>query len=100
MVPAGFAKVHGKYQTPHIITVVIGIGVALAWAFLLVGKLADYSNSGTLFAFAMVAASVVVLRKNDQSRPRPFRAPAIWIVSPVAILGCAYLYFHSICSLC
>jgi APA family basic amino acid/polyamine antiporter len=93
LLPAGFAKVHGKYRTPHIITVVTGVGVALASAFLPVGKLADYSNSGTLFAFAMVAASVMVLRKNDPSRPRPFRAPAIWVVAPLAILGCAYLYF-------
>ena len=93
LLPAAFAKVHPKYRTPHIVTIVTGVGAALAAAFLPVGKLADYSNSGTLFAFAMVALSVLVLRKTDPSRPRPFRAPAIWIVAPLAIVGCAYLYF-------
>lgn len=92
LLPAGFARVHPKYRTPHVVTLVTGTGATLAAAFLPVGKLADYCNSGTLFAFAMVAVSVLVLRKAAPSRPRPFRAPAIWIVAPLAILGCAYLY--------
>jgi basic amino acid/polyamine antiporter, APA family len=66
--------------------------VMLAAAFLPVGKLADYSNSGTLFAFMMVAISVMVLRRTDPHRKRPFRTPAIGIVAPVAILGCIALY--------
>jgi APA family basic amino acid/polyamine antiporter len=61
-------------------------------AFLPVGTLADYSNSGTLFAFAMVAISVLVLRRKDPGRKRPFRTPAIYIVAPLAIAGCAILY--------
>jgi APA family basic amino acid/polyamine antiporter len=66
--------------------------VTLAAAFLPVGKLADYSNSGTLFAFAMVAIAVMVLRKKDPSRKRPFRTPALYIVAPLAIAGCIGLY--------
>ena len=92
LLPASFAKVHPKYRTPHIVTIVTGTGAAAAAAFLPVGKLADYSNSGTLFAFAMVAVSVLVLRRTDPLRPRPFRAPAIWIVAPLAVVGCTYLY--------
>jgi basic amino acid/polyamine antiporter, APA family len=61
-------------------------------AFLPVGKLADFSNAGTLFAFAMVAVSVMVLRRKDPSRRRPFRTPAVYIVAPLAILGCIGLY--------
>jgi len=64
----------------------------LAAAFLPVGKLADYSNSGTLFAFMMVAISVMVLRRTDPSRKRPFRTPAVGIIAPIAILGCIALY--------
>ena len=64
----------------------------LAAAFLPVGKLADYSNSGTLFAFMMVAISVMVLRRTDPRRRRPFRTPAIGIVAPLAIIGCLALY--------
>jgi len=76
-----------------VMTVVTGVVVTIAAAFLPVGKLADYSNSGTLFAFAMVALSVLVLRRADPGRRRPFRTPAIWIVAPLAIVGCAYLFF-------
>jgi len=92
LLPAGFAKVHPRYHTPHIVTTVTGVGAAIAAAFLPVGRLADYSNSGTLFAFAMVAISVLLLRLTDPDRPRPFRAPAIWVVAPLAVVGCVYLY--------
>ena len=57
-----------------------------------VGQLANYSNSGTLFAFAMVAVAVLVLRRSDPDRKRPFRTPAVWVVAPLAIIGCIYLY--------
>jgi APA family basic amino acid/polyamine antiporter len=92
LLPASFARVHPKYRTPHVVTIVTGIGAAAAAAFLPVGKLADYSNSGTLFAFAMVAVSVLILRRTDPDRTRPFRAPAIWVVAPLAVVGCTYLY--------
>jgi APA family basic amino acid/polyamine antiporter len=92
LLPASFARVHSEYRTPYVVTIVTGVGTALAASFLPVGKLADYSNSGTLFAFAMVAASVLFLRKTDPSRERPFKAPALWLIAPLAILGCGYLY--------
>jgi APA family basic amino acid/polyamine antiporter len=75
-----------------VVTAFTGIVVVLMCAFLPVGQLADYSNSGTLFAFAMVAVSVLVLRRTDPARPRPFRTPAIKVVAPLAILGCVALY--------
>jgi APA family basic amino acid/polyamine antiporter len=93
LLPAKLASVHPKFRTPHVVTVVTGIGAALASAVLPVGKLADYSNSGTLFAFFMVAVSVMVLRKTDPGRRRPFRTPAVYIIAPLAILGCLGLYF-------
>ena len=74
-------------------TVVTGIGAMIAAAFLPVGKLADYSNSGTLFAFLMVAVSVMVLRRTDPNRNRPFRTPAVYVIAPLAIIGCLGLYF-------
>ncbi|ARW15402.1 amino acid permease [Komagataeibacter europaeus] len=92
LLPDSFARVHPRYRTPHIVTIVTGIGTALGAAFLPVGTLADYSNSGTLFAFAMVAVSVLILRRTDPTRVRPFRAPAIWLFAPLAIIGCIYLY--------
>jgi APA family basic amino acid/polyamine antiporter len=92
LLPEKLASVHPRYRTPHVVTIVTGIGATIAAAFLPVGKLADYSNSGTLFAFLMVAISVMVLRKTDPSRKRPFRTPLVWIVAPLAIVGCIGLY--------
>jgi APA family basic amino acid/polyamine antiporter len=93
LLPAVLSKVHPKYHTPHVITVITGVFVSLFAAFFPVGVLADISNSGTLFAFAMVAIAVLVLRKTDPNRKRPFRAPAIMIVAPLAAVGCVYLFF-------
>ncbi|WP_136161942.1 amino acid permease [Sphingomonas flavalba] len=92
LLPAKLASVHPKYHTPHVVTVFTGVVVMIAAAFLPVGKLADYSNSGTLFAFAMVAIAVLVLRKTDPERHRPFRTPLIGLVAPLAIFGCLGLY--------
>ncbi|WP_375380396.1 amino acid permease [uncultured Sphingomonas sp.] len=94
LLPAKLASVHPRFKTPHVVTAFTGIVVTLAAAFLPVGKLADYSNSGTLFAFAMVAVSVMVLRRTDPTRNRPFRTPFVWVVAPLAIIGCVGLYLY------
>jgi APA family basic amino acid/polyamine antiporter len=93
LLPERLSAVHPRFRTPHVVTVVTGIGAMIAAAFLPVGKLADYSNSGTLFAFLMVAISVMVLRRTDPARKRPFRTPAVYVVAPLAIIGCLGLYF-------
>ncbi|WP_156678874.1 amino acid permease [Sphingomonas profundi] len=93
LLPEKLASVHPRYRTPHVVTLVTGAGATLAAAVLPVGRLADYSNSGTLFAFLMVAISVMVLRRTDPGRVRPFRTPAVWIIAPLAIVGCVALYF-------
>jgi len=93
LLPGVLSKVHPKYHTPYVVTVITGIFVALFAALFPVGALADISNSGTLFAFAMVAIAVMVLRKTDPDRRRPFRTPAIMIIAPLAIAGCLYLFF-------
>jgi basic amino acid/polyamine antiporter, APA family len=93
LLPASFSRIHPKYKTPHVVTITTGIFVALFAALFPVGALADISNSGTLFAFAMVAIAVLVLRRTDPTRHRPFRTPAVGIVAPVAVIGCVYLFF-------
>ncbi len=93
LLPEVLSKVHPKYQTPYVVTIITGIVVAFFAALFPVGALADISNSGTLFAFAMVAIAVMVLRRTDPTRHRPFRTPAIAVVAPLAILGCIYLFF-------
>ena len=92
LLPEFFSKVHPKFHTPHVITILTGIFVALFAAFFPVGLLADVSNSGTLFAFAAVSIAVLVLRKTDPNRVRPFRTPAVKVVAPISIIGCVYLF--------
>lgn len=92
LLPEKLASIHPKWKTPHIVTAITGVGVAIGAAFFPVGKLADISNSGTLFAFFMVAIAVLMLRKKDPARHRPFRTPAVGIVAPLAIVGCVGLY--------
>ena len=94
LLPEKLANVHPKWKTPHVVTMVTGVFVAIAAALLPVGQLADISNSGTLFAFFMVAISVMVLRLRDPHRARPFRTPLIWLVGPVAMVGCVFLYWN------
>lgn len=92
LLPSKLAAIHPKWKTPHIVTAITGVFVAIAAAFLPVGKLADVSNSGTLFAFLMVAIAVLVMRRTAPDRHRPFRTPAVGIVAPLAIIGCVALY--------
>jgi APA family basic amino acid/polyamine antiporter len=94
LLPEKLSAVHPKFRTPHIVTAFTGVVVTLAAAFLPVGKLADYSNSGTLFAFGMVALAVLILRRRDPGRKRPFRTPAVAVIAPLAILGCIGLYLN------
>jgi len=93
LLPERLAKVHPKYHTPYVITWITGIFVAFFAAVFPVDILADISNAGTLFAFFMVAVGVMILRKTEPTRHRPFRTPLIWIVGPLAMAGCVLLFF-------
>ena len=92
LLPEVLSRIHPRFKTPHIVTYVTGLGVMAAAAFLPVGKLADISNSGTLFAFMVVAFTVMILRIKDKSRARPFRTPMVWLIGPLAVLGCITLF--------
>lgn len=92
LLPEVLSRIHPTFKTPHVVTILTGLGVTLSAAFFPVGKLADISNSGTLFAFFVVALSVMILRVRDKNRHRPFKTPVIWVVGPLAMLGCAGLF--------
>jgi APA family basic amino acid/polyamine antiporter len=92
LLPGAFATLHPKYKTPHVATISTGVFVALFAALFPVGKLADIANTGTLCAFFVVALGVMILRVRDPTRRRTFRAPLIWVVGPLAILGCLFLF--------
>jgi basic amino acid/polyamine antiporter, APA family len=94
LLPEGLAKVHPKWKTPYVVTAITGIVVALGAAFFPVGQLADIANAGTLYAFAMVAIAVMLLRRTDPGRKRHFRVPMLWLVGPSAIGGCVFLFLN------
>jgi APA family basic amino acid/polyamine antiporter len=66
--------------------------VAVVAGLFSVDEIAELSNTGTLFAFVVVAAAVMVLRRTQPDRRRPFRTPALWLVGPLAVAGCLYLF--------
>ena len=94
LLPAALSKVHPRFRTPYVVTMITGFAVAIAAAFFPVGSLADISNAGTLYAFLMVAVAVLMLRKTDPNRPRSFRVPGVWVIAPVTIAGCVFLFLN------
>jgi basic amino acid/polyamine antiporter, APA family len=91
LLPEVFSRVHKQFRTPDFSTWVAGFLVGIPAGLLDIGTLADLSNIGTLFAFALVAGGVLILRFREPDRPRAFRAPG-GILAPVAtILTCVLL---------
>jgi APA family basic amino acid/polyamine antiporter len=91
LLPPWAAKVHQKYRTPHITTIITGIAVALAAMVWDDEATYDLTNIGTLSAFAIVCAGVLALRIKDPSRPRPFKVPLVWLVAPVGAAACVFV---------
>jgi APA family basic amino acid/polyamine antiporter len=91
LLPTWAAKVHPKYQTPHITTILTGVFVAVFAAVLNINEVVELTNIGTLFAFILVAVGVIILRRTDPDRPRPFRTPFVPLVPILAIVMCGYL---------
>ena len=94
LLPEGLTKMHKRFKTPYVVTLFTGVAVAIAAALFPVGQLADISNSGTLFAFFMVSIAVLILRKTDPNRKRPFKTPLVWIIAPLSAAGCAFLFWN------
>src|SRR3989442_7934567 len=84
LLPALFSKVHPKFRTPYIITLLTGVVVAIVAGLLPIRVLGEMVNIGTLLAFAIVSASVIVLRVKRPDLPRPFTTPGY---PAVPILG-------------
>ncbi|MGH7969360.1 MAG: amino acid permease [Limisphaerales bacterium] len=91
LLPAWAAKVHPRFHTPHVTTIITGIIVALCSSVASIGELVDLTNIGTLFAFALVAAGIIILRYTDPERARPFRTPLVPWIPLLAIVSCGYL---------
>jgi APA family basic amino acid/polyamine antiporter len=88
LLPAWASKVHPKYGTPHITTWVTGIFVAVFAGVANIDEIVQLTNIGTLFAFVLVCLGVIVLRRSDPNRPRPFRVPGGDFLVPLLGAGC------------
>jgi basic amino acid/polyamine antiporter, APA family len=89
--PKIFSRVHPRFCTPDFSTWLAGFLVGIPAGLLDIGTLADLSNIGTLFAFALVAGGVLILRYREPNRPRAFRAPGGPIAPIITILACLLL---------
>jgi APA family basic amino acid/polyamine antiporter len=91
LLPRWAAKVHPKYRTPHVTTIITGLAVATAALFADENEIYDLTNIGTLFAFAIVCVGVLVLRYSDPQRKRPFRVPGLPVIAVAGAAACLYV---------
>jgi len=94
LLPQWAAKIHPRYRTPHITTILTGVAVAGFSCFTNITEVVELTNIGTLFAFVLVSLGIIVLRRIDPDRRRPFKTPLVPWVPLAAILTCGYLMFQ------
>jgi len=91
LLPRWFSQVHPKYGTPARPTMILGVFTALVAGFLPIGEVAELVNIGTLSAFIVICASVLILRVRKPELQRSFRTPALWLVAPAGMLFSLFL---------
>ena len=91
LLPGWAARVHPRYQTPHVTTILTGVFVALFAATANINEVVELTNIGTLFAFVLVSVGIIVLRRTDPLRHRPFRTPFVPWVPLLSVFTCGYL---------
>lgn len=93
LLPRFFARLHPQFRTPHVTTILTGVAVGGVAMFVDIGSLSDLTNIGTLFAFILVCSGVIMLRRTDRERSRPFRVPLVPFLPVLGILMCFALMF-------
>ena len=93
LLPRPFAKVHPKFRTPYINTMLVGVLVACAAGFFDINTLGDMTSVGTLAAFGIVCLTVIWLRRTHPDIPRGYRVPLYPVLPALGILSCFALIF-------
>jgi APA family basic amino acid/polyamine antiporter len=91
LLPRSFAKVHPRYRTPHVTTILTGVAVGVCAMFTSIDEMVDLTNIGTLFAFILVCIGIVILRHREPLRPRAFKTPWVPVIPLLGVLACVYL---------
>lgn len=94
MIPAGICKIHKLYRTPYLVTIGGCILVSIIAGFAPIHLIAEMANIGTLSAFFIAGFGVLYLRITRPEVPRGFKCPAIYFVSPMAMICCGYLMYN------
>jgi APA family basic amino acid/polyamine antiporter len=95
LLPPVFAKVHPRFKTPHVTTILTGVIVAGFAAFMSIDEMVDLTNIGTLFAFVLVCVGIIILRYKEPNRHRPFRVPfGAWPLPLLGAVSCIFLMYY------
>jgi APA family basic amino acid/polyamine antiporter len=95
LLPPVFAKVHPKFKTPHVTTILTGVIVGGFAAVMSIDEMVDLTNIGTLFAFVLVCIGITILRYKDPGRHRPFRVPlGPWLLPMMGAVSCLFLMYY------
>ena len=91
LLPQSFAKVHPRFRTPHVTTILTGVVVGVCAMFTSIDEMVDLTNIGTLFAFILVCVGIIILRKREPDRPRAFKIPGSPAIPLLGVVSCLYL---------
>jgi APA family basic amino acid/polyamine antiporter len=93
LLPGAFSEVHPKYHTPYKSNLILLVFVGLFAAFVPGSLAGDLTSVGTLFAFVLVSAGVLIMRKTEPDLHRPFKTPLVPLIPILGILVCTVMIF-------